>query len=57
MTYKGLGTTVGMLEVESLTNLTFEVLGVVSCSKYEVIVTSATGISIWIVPIKIRLVK
>ena len=56
VTCKSLGTIVEVLEVEGLTNLTFAVLGTVSSSEYEVIMTSATGISTGIVPIRIRLV-
>ena len=56
VTCKSLGTIVEVLEVEGLTNLTFAVLGIVSSSGYEVIMTSATGISTGIVPIRIRLV-
>ena len=45
-----------MLEAEGLTNLTFRVLGVVTSSEYEVIITVVTGMSMGIVPKKIRLV-
>ena len=56
VTCKSLDTIVEVLEVEGLTNLTFAVLGIVSSSEYEVIMTSTTGISTGIVPIRIRLV-
>ena len=42
MACKGFGTIVGVLEAEGLTDLTFEVLGVVPSSKWEVIITLAT---------------
>ena len=56
MTCKASGTTVGVLEAEGLTNLTFGVLGIVTSSNSEIIIIAAMGMSMGIVPKKIRLV-
>jgi len=56
LTCRVLGTIVGVLEVEGLTNLTFAILGVVTSSEQEVIITLTTGISIGIFLMKILLI-
>jgi len=50
------GTIVGVLEAEGLTNLTFGVLGGVTSSEWEVIITLTTEMSMGIVSKKICLV-
>ena len=57
MTCRGLDTIVGVLEANSLMNFTFGVLGAISFSKYEVIITRAKGMSMGIVAMMIRLIE